>query len=110
MGAGQATAIGLSNLNTFRWVGSFSGVMRNTLLAEGGPLSDKDAANRKLRLLWIGCGKGDRLYPANEKSHAELEKAGIRHTWVSFDGSHEWQVWRKSLHVFAPLLFRTASD
>lgn len=108
MGAGQATAIGLNNLETFRWVGSFSGGMRASLFAAGGPLADKDAANRKIRLLWVGCGTGDRFYQANEKSHTEMEKAGLRHTWFSVDGGHEWQVWRKSLYAFAPLLFRPA--
>ena len=109
MGAGQATAIGLANLDKFRWIGSFSGVMRNSLLAQGGPLADAEAANKKLRLLWIGCGTGDRLYPANERSHTELEHAGIKHTWFTVEGTHEWQVWRKCLRSFAPLLFRPAS-
>jgi enterochelin esterase-like enzyme len=35
-----------------------------------------------------------------------LEKAGIRHVWYECDGTHEWQVWRKHLHEFAPRLFR----
>src|SRR5207245_1350015 len=63
-------------------------------------------ANRKIRLLWIGCGIDDGLYPTGEQAHKALDLAGIRHTWFTGPGSHEWQVWRKHLHAFAPLLFR----
>lgn len=106
MGAGQATSIGLRHLDRFRWIGSFSGVMRGFDM-EGGPLTDAAAANREIRLLWIGCGTGDRLYAANQKVHADLDQKGIRHRWFSCEGTHEWQVWRKHLHEFATLLFHT---
>jgi enterochelin esterase family protein len=108
MGAGQAMSIGLANLDRFRWIGAFSGGMRN-FAAGDGPLSDPQAANRKIRLLWIGCGTEDALYANNEKAHAAVEQAGIRHRWFSGPGAHEWQVWRKHLHAFAPLLFRGVS-
>jgi enterochelin esterase family protein len=105
MGAGQAVSIGLANLDRFRWIGAFSGGMRNFNAAEG-PLANPAEANRRIRLLWIGCGTEDALYANNEQAHAALERAGIRHQWFSGPGSHEWQVWRKHLYAFAPLLFR----
>jgi len=30
---------------------------------------------------------------------------GLKVKFASFPGGHEWQVWRKSLHDFAPKLF-----
>jgi enterochelin esterase-like enzyme len=31
---------------------------------------------------------------------------GLKVEFASFPGSHEWQVWRKSLHDFAQKLFK----
>jgi len=38
--------------------------------------------------------------------HQALYQAGIKNVWWEGPGLHEWQVWRKHLHAFAPLLFR----
>lgn len=108
MGGGQAMSIGLKHLDKFRSIGVFSGAVRN-FDASAGPLADARQANRTIRLLWIGCGTADGLLPMSEKAHAALDLAGIRHKFVTFPGSHEWQVWRKCLHAFAPLLFRPSS-
>jgi alpha-L-rhamnosidase len=107
MGGGQALNLGLQHLDTFRWIGIFSGAIRNFSTARG-PLADARAANRTIRLLWIGCGTGDGLFPMSEQAHKALDLVGIRHQWFTGPGSHEWQVWRKHLHAFAPLLFRAA--
>jgi enterochelin esterase family protein len=37
----------------------------------------------------------------------KLNQAGIPAIWYEAPGtSHEWQTWRKSLHDFAPRLFK----
>jgi enterochelin esterase family protein len=108
MGAGQAMRIGLGNLDKFASVGAFSGGSRNfdPATSYSGVMADAAAFNSKLDLLWIGCGAEDRLYAGAKSLHQSLQAAGIKHTWFEGPGSHEWQVWRKHLHVFAPLLFR----
>jgi len=108
MGAGQAMTIGLTNLDRFAWVGEFSGVFNafDVNTAYGGVFRDPTAVNGKLRLLWLGCGEGDRLFAGDLALHQALEKAGVRHTWFPCAGTHEWQAWRKCLFAFAPLLFR----
>jgi len=109
MGAGQATNIGLHHLDQFRWIGSLSGVMRG-FDAAGGPLADAAEANRKLRLLWIGCGTGDGLYPANERVHSAWTWPASATPGSPPPARTEWQVWRKSLYAFRPpLLFRSVS-
>ncbi|MGH9629682.1 MAG: alpha/beta hydrolase-fold protein, partial [Bryobacteraceae bacterium] len=55
MGGGQALRIGLGNLDKFASIGSFSGSTRG-FDPMAGALADTKAANRKLDLLWIGCG------------------------------------------------------
>jgi len=109
MGGGQAMNIGLGNPALFAWVGSFSGAgLRGgdiTTLYKGA-FADKDAFNNRTKLLWIGCGTEDSLITGARALHTALEHAGIRNTWWEGPGLHEWQVWRKHLHAFAPLLFK----
>ena len=108
MGAGQAMQIGLANLDRFASIGSFSGGGRafDAKTSYGGVFADPAAANKKLDLLWIGCGTGDRGYAGATSLHQALDAAGVRHSWFEGPGSHEWQVWRKHLQDFAPRLFR----
>ena len=108
MGGGQALRIGLGNPDKFSAIGSFSGATREFDLKTsfGGALADTLTANKKIDLLWIGCGTEDRLYPSAKSLHEALTSAGIKHAWVEGPGSHEWQVWRKHLYDFAPRLFQ----
>jgi len=108
MGAGQALQIGLGNLGLFDSIAAFSGGGRDfdPRTSFGGVLADPVAANRRIRLLWLGCGTEDRGYASGKSFHEALTAAGIRHVWVEGPGSHEWQVWRKHLFDLAPRLFQ----
>jgi enterochelin esterase family protein len=108
MGAGQALNIGLANLDRFAYIGAFSGGTRNfdPMTSFGGILSDRAAANKRIGLLWIGCGTGDGGFAGAKSAHEALDRLGVKHVWFEGAGSHEWQVWRKHLYAFAPLLFR----
>jgi enterochelin esterase-like enzyme len=108
MGAGQALSIGLANLDRFGYIGAFSGGMRNfdPKTSFGGVLSDPSVASKRIRLLWIGCGTGDGGFAGTKAAHEALDRLGVKHVWFEGAGSHEWQVWRKHLYAFAPLLFR----
>jgi len=105
MGGGQAVAIGLSNLETFSTIGCFSGAVRNLDDLQGA-LADSQTLNEQLDLFWIGCGTEDRIFPRSQALHEELQQRGIDHEYVAHPGTHEWQTWRRHLHLFAPLLFR----
>jgi enterochelin esterase-like enzyme len=98
MGAGQAMQIGLGHLDQFAYIGAFSGGAVRTF-------DDPAAINKMVRLLWIGCGAEDRGYARLKAMHEAMTAAGVKHVWAEGPGSHEWQVWRKHLHEFAPLLF-----
>jgi enterochelin esterase family protein len=108
MGAGQAMRIGLGHLDIFGSIGSFSGSVPNfePKSSYDGVFKDPVEANRKIRLLWIGCGKLDFLYDGAQKLHQALEKHGIAHVWQEDAGSHEWQVWRQHIHAFAQVVFK----
>lgn len=109
MGGGQAMNIGLGNPALFAWVGSFSGAGlsgRDLQTVYRGAFADKAAFNERTKLLWIGCGTEDNLITGARTLHEALDQAGLTNTWWEGAGLHEWQVWRKHLNAFAPLLFR----
>lgn len=103
MGGGESLLVGLNNLDKFAWIGAFS--------AGGGAgkpeetyksLSGKD--NTRIRLLWIACGKDDRLVASNRQFVEWLKSRQIQHTWVETAGAHTWPVWRRYLADFTRLL------
>jgi enterochelin esterase-like enzyme len=108
MGGGQSLTIGLNHLELFAWVGGMSSSLREPEAAVGGFLAAPQAANEQLRLLWIACGKDDRLIEGARKFSELLTAKGIRHTLRETDGAHTWPVWRKHLAEFAPLIFTSS--
>jgi len=105
MGGSESLLVGLNALNHFAWIGAFSSGGLSTNFASRFPTLD-EKVNHQLRLLWIGCGKEDRLLADNKKLDEWLAEKNIRHTWVETPGQHSFRVWRRYLGEFAPLLFR----
>jgi len=112
MGGMQAGRFGLGHLETFSYVGLMSaGLLGNPASAAAGPdpiaplAANAAAANKQLKLLWIGCGVDDTAMVGARATHEALQKAGIQHTFVESEGAHHWRVWRRYLRDVAPLLF-----
>jgi enterochelin esterase family protein len=109
MGGGQALSIGLNQVDLFSHVAGFS--------AGFGPGADfpktyasltahPEIANKKLRLLWIGCGKEDGALAASKSFSEFLTGNRITHTFRETSGAHTWMVWRRYLSEISPLLFQ----
>ena len=108
MGGAESLYVGLNALNRFAWIGAFSsGGMGEDFNATYPSLDSK--ANAQLRLLWIACGKEDRLIDANRKFIDWLKSKEIRHTWIETPGAHTWLLWRRNLAEFSTLLFQQGS-
>jgi enterochelin esterase-like enzyme len=101
MGAGQSLRIGLKHLDTFAWVGAFSGGGGGAADLIGDPA---DAA-RKLRLLWVSCGDTDRFLKGSEAFHVALEKMKVPHIYHVDSGGHTWPVWKNDLYLISQRLF-----
>jgi enterochelin esterase-like enzyme len=107
MGGGQALQIGLGHLELFSAVGAFSSAIPPNFESRfQSLLDDPSATNRKLRLLWIGCGRQDGAFERNEKLSELLSVHHIQNTFRPTEGLHNYAIWRRYLTEVAPLLFR----
>jgi enterochelin esterase-like enzyme len=105
MGGAESLTVGLNDLDQFAWIGAFSSGGVGTNYSNTFPTLDSKA-NQRLHVLWISCGKDDRLIGPNREFVHWLESKDVHCTWTEVAGVHSWRVWRRNLADFAPLLFR----
>ena len=105
MGGGQSLNFGLSNLDTFAWVGGFSSAPNTKPPAT--LIKDHADAAKKLKLLYVACGDKDSLFKISQGVHNMLEEKKVPHIWnVIPGGAHDFKVWKNDLYQFAQLVFR----
>jgi enterochelin esterase-like enzyme len=104
MGGGQALNFGLGHLDTFAWVGGFSAAPNTKPAAQLMP--DPAAAKKKLKLLWLSCGKRDGLIRISQGVHAYLKEKKVPHVWHVDGNAHDAAHWKNSLYLFAQRIFR----
>ena len=135
MGGMQTASVTMANLDKFAYIGLFSGgaamgfgpgfpgsktapgaapaaspAQLDLKTIYSGAMADPAEFNKEVKVLFMSFGSEAPLEnPEGLKKHQEqLIAAGITNSYVyiSPGTSHEWQTWRRSLYVFAPLLFR----
>lgn len=107
MGGGQSLRIGLGHLDLFSAVASFSGAVPGDFETRfASLLKDPQGTNAKLKVLWIGCGQQDSLFPRSKNLSDLLTKDQVKHVFRAMDGVHNYTIWRKFLAEYTPLLFR----
>ena len=111
MGGGQTLSITLKHMDQFAWIGAMSSPPRqgfDVTTSYDGVFRDAAAFNKRVKLLWLGAGTAEeRFHTGAVAMHDTLDRAGIKNVFYSSPGTdHEWQTWRRSLHDFAPRLFR----
>jgi enterochelin esterase family protein len=107
MGGGHALQIGLSHLELFSAVAAFSSAVPRDFESRFQPLlEDPAGTNKKLKLLWIGCGRQDPAFERNQKLSELLTAHQVRNTFHPTEGLHNFAIWRRYLVEVAPLLFR----
>ncbi|HQU47173.1 MAG TPA: alpha/beta hydrolase-fold protein, partial [Pirellulales bacterium] len=111
MGGGQALRIGLSHLDTFSAIASFSGVRDlDPKTAFDGVFADPAAFDEKVKLFYLHSGTvglDARIHDSASKLYKALAQTGIENV-VFRDAAgfaHEWQTWRYAMFDFAPRLF-----
>ncbi len=106
MGGMQTRSIALAHLDTFSHIGVFSG---GSIAVTN--ITDIAKFKEKVKLVFISYGSkelGPNTRGGDPKANvAALKEAGINSIFYeSPNTAHEWLSWRRSLHEFAPLLFR----
>ncbi|MBQ3975957.1 MAG: esterase, partial [Bacteroidales bacterium] len=65
--------------------------------------------NDDYHLLYISIGTDEPagMYQGIYDLHVALDSLGVKHVYYESPGTgHEWLTWRRSLHQFAPMLFK----
>jgi len=112
MGGGQALRIGLTHLDQFSVVASFSGLRDVDLKTSyNGVFADPTAFDQKVKLLYLHSGTvgmDAMIHKSASNLSGALEQSGIKHVvFRDAEGlAHEWQTWRLAFHDFAPRLFQ----
>lgn len=113
MGGGQALRIGLTHLDVFSVVASFSGVREMDLkTAYDGVFADPAVFDQRASLLYLHSGTvgmDANIHKSASNLTSSLQQHGIKNvTFRDADGfAHEWQTWRYAIHDLAPRLFQT---
>lgn len=109
MGSLQTGMTVFNNPGRFEWAGLFSGFMSNVFDGNDKHLEslelDPDGFNSSVRLFFRAMGKDDPFWPVFEKDDRFCEEHGIRCVRKVYDGAHTWNVWRKCIEDFLPMLF-----
>jgi enterochelin esterase-like enzyme len=107
MGGGQSLDVGLNNPDVFDYVGGFSSavILLDPDYTKAFPKLD-ESINKKLKLVWIAIGTGDYLLESNRKFTTWLTSKNIKFSYKETAGVHSYNVWRRYLTEFAPLLFK----
>jgi enterochelin esterase-like enzyme len=131
MGGFMTASVTMTNLDKFSYIGLFSGGTqgggpRGPASASSAPppqpaaldlktiyngaMADPAKFNKEVKVFFFSGGTVPPIEnPEALKRHQQqLVAAGITNSYVyiSPGTAHEWQTWRRSLYVFAPLLFR----
>lgn len=107
-GGGQSLFTGLNNLDKFAWIGSYSAYLTPEVFDKyfAAAAADPKATNKKLKLLWLGVGKGDFLYKQAVEFDDYLKGKNIAHQSLVTEGSHTWMNARHYLTETLQLYFK----
>ncbi len=106
MGGGQSLNFGLTNLDTFAWIGGFSSAPNTKAPEELVP--DPEKTKEQLELLWLSCGNKDGLIRISQRMQRYLKEHDVPHIWNVDSHGHDPTHWRNNLYHFAQLLFKAA--
>ena len=106
-GGHQTFDLVLNHIDTFAWMGAFSGAIfgLDVQKSYGGIFTDAEAFNKQIHCLFLSCGSEENF--GTDRLADDLRKAGIKVDYQVSEGTHhEWLTWRRGLKAFLPKLFR----
>ncbi len=102
MGGMQTHMVTMAHLDKFSHIGLFSAGSIST-----NEIKDMDAFKQQAKVVFYSFGSLEPGAPAAKAAAEVLKQAGVNSFYYESPlTAHEWQSWRRSLHEFAPLLFK----
>lgn len=91
-GGGQSLFTGFNHLDQFAWIFSYSAYLTPEVFEKyfGALAADPRSTNERLKLLWLGVGKADFLYPQAVAFDEYLRAKKIEHQSLVTEGGHTW--------------------
>jgi len=91
-GGGQSLFTGLSHLDRFAWIASYSAYLSPQVfdLHFASLAAQPETTNRRIALLWLGVGKDDFLYQQAAAFDGLLKTKQITHESLVTEGGHTW--------------------
>ncbi len=109
LGGRQTLACGLGNPDKFHYVAAYAPAIfgdeykRNFEQGTYAPIKE---LNKKLKLMWLGCGTADFLFEASKGFDAYMNEQGLKHTTYMPGGGHTWMNCRDYIELTAKELFK----
>jgi len=92
----------VANPDKFAYVGMFSSGTFSP-----SEIKDIDSFKKNTKVVFMSFGGREGGAARIGAAAEEWTKVGVKGvSYVSPETAHEWQSWRRSLHEFAPLLFK----
>ena len=107
-GGGQSLFTAFNNLDKFAYVGSYSAYLTPEVFDRyfSAVSADPAATNRQLKLLWLGVGQSDFLYPQATAFIELLKERKLVHQSLITEGGHTWMNARHYLTDTLQLYFK----
>ena len=106
-GGFQTFNVVLPHLDTFAYLGTFSGALFAVDVKScfDGVFTDADRFNKQVKYFFMGCGTEENF--GTKKMTDDLKQMGVQVDFYESPGTaHEWLTWRRCLKQFVPHLFR----
>ena len=106
-GGHQTFDLVLQHMDTFSWMGAFSGAIfgLDVKTAYDGVFTRPAEFNKRMHYLFLSCGSKENF--GTETLVKSLREAGIMADFYVSPGTHhEWLTWRRSFRQFVPHLFK----
>lgn len=109
MGSMQTSMLVGRRPELFAWAGLFSGFLHNLVGSQpdNSHLEEirKPEFSQHMNLLFRGMGRQDDFWKNFEEDDAFCQKYDVACVRREYEGGHDWNVWRKCIHDFLPMLF-----
>lgn len=120
MGSIQTSITAFNYSEYFSYIGLFSGFLRDFIqghemmdMIQREKASDEhmkaldssEEFNNRFKVFFRAMGKDDIFFQKFLEEDEILDRKGISCTRVTYEGGHDWNVWRRCIRDFAKLLF-----